>query len=107
VLDTTTGTEDEVMTRIEGYQDENEFAWSPDSSMVYIGRNLNGGLRYPVSYASDIVVYTPATRILEEIPLQWEKKMHKDLFNDDVEMRPFDGGVYVLLADGTNPVGKV
>ncbi len=103
VLDTTTGTEDEVMTRIEGYQDENEFAWSPDSSMVYIGRNLNGGLRYPVSYASDIVVYTPATRILEEIPLQWEKKMHKDLFNDDVEMRPFDGGVYVLLADGTNP----
>lgn len=103
VLDITSGTVDEVMTRIEGYQDENEFAWSPDSSMVYIEQNLNGGLLYPVQYAVDIVMYTPATRTLEEIPLQWEKKMHKDLFNSDVEMTPFDGGVYVLLADGANP----
>lgn len=103
ILDTTTGTEDEVMTRIEGYQDENEVAWSPDSSMLYIERNLNGGLLYPVRYTSDIVVYTPETRTLEEIPLQWEKKMLKDLFNDDVEMTPFEGGVYVLLADGPNP----
>ena len=103
VLDTTTGTEDEVMTRIEGFEDENEFAWSPDSSTVFIELNLNGGLLYPVQYASDIAVYTPATGTLEEIPLQWEKKMHKDLFNSDVEMTPFDGGVYVLLADGSNP----
>ncbi|HOJ97719.1 MAG TPA: prolyl oligopeptidase family serine peptidase, partial [Methanospirillum sp.] len=94
---------DEVMTRIEGYQDENEFAWSPDSSMVYIERNINGGIHYPVRYASDIVVYIPETRTREEIPLQWEKKLHNDLFNEDIEITPFNGGVYVFLANGTNP----
>ena len=63
----------------------------------------NGGIHYPVRYTSDIVAYTPATKILEEVPMNWDRKMLKDLFNDDVEMTPFIGGVYALLADGTNP----
>ncbi|MEA2045173.1 MAG: prolyl oligopeptidase family serine peptidase [Euryarchaeota archaeon] len=103
MLETATGTEDEFMRLVEGYQDENEFAWSPDSSLVYIERMQNGGIHYPVRYTSDIVAYTPATKILEEVPMNWDRKMLKDLFNDDVEMTPFIGGVYALLADGTNP----
>ena len=104
VLDTITGILDKVMTKTEGYQDENEFAWAPDSSMVYIEQVENGGLKYPVRYASDIVVYKPDIKILEEVPLKWDKKLQKDLFNDDVEISPFEGGVYALLANGTNPI---
>ena len=103
ILDTTTGAEDEFMALVEGYQDENEFAWSPDSSVVYVERMQNGGLHYPVRYTSDIVAYHPATKALEEVPMNWDRKLLKDLFNDDVEMEPFNGGVYALLADGTNP----
>ncbi len=103
MLDTATGAENEFMALVEGYQDENEFAWSPDSSVVYIERMQNGGITYPVRYTSDIVAYTPATKTLEEIPMNWERRLLKDLFNDDIEMTPFDGGVYALLADGTNP----
>jgi len=103
VLDTATGAEDEFMALVEGYQDENEFAWSPDSSVVYIERMQNGGIHYPVRYTSDIVAYSPATKALEEVPMNWDRKMLKDLFNDDVEMEPFIGGLYALLADGTNP----
>jgi dipeptidyl aminopeptidase/acylaminoacyl peptidase len=103
ILDTATGTEDEFMALVEGYQDENEFAWSPDSSVVYVERMQNGGLHYPVRYTSDIVAFCPATKVLEEVPMNWDRKLLKDLFNDDVEMEPFRGGVYALLADGTNP----
>lgn len=103
LLDVENGTEDEIMTREEGYQDENEFAWAPDSSVVYIERMINGGMHYPVRYASDIITYSPATGTVEEIPMQWDRLMLKDLFNDDIEMTPFMGGVYALLADGTNP----
>jgi len=103
ILDTATGAEDEFMALVEGYQDENEFAWSPDSSVVYVERMQNGGLHYPVRYTSDIVAYRPATKALEEVPMNWDRKLLKDLFNDDVEMEPFNGGVYALLADGTNP----
>jgi len=104
MLDISTGAEDEFMALVEGYQDENEFAWSPDSSVVYIERMQNGGINYPVRYTSDIVAYTPATKALEEIPMNWDRKLLKDLFNDDIEMTPFIGGVYALLANGTNPL---
>ncbi len=103
IFDTATGAEDEFMALVEGYQDENEFAWSPDSTVVYIERMQNGGLHYPVRYTSDIVAYSLATKTLEEVPMNWDRKLLKDLFNDDVEMEPFIGGVYALLADGTNP----
>ena len=103
LLNIETGTEDEIMTREEGYQDENEFAWAPDSSLVYIERNINGGMHYPLAYLRDIVVYSPVTKSLEEIPIPWERKLHQDLFNSDVEINPFNGGAYVLLSDGANP----
>jgi len=103
ILDTDSGAEDEFMALVEGYQDENEFAWSPDSSVVYIERMRNGGINYPVRYTSDIVAYFPATKALEEVPMNWARNLLKDLFNDDVEMEPFNGGLYALLADGTNP----
>ncbi len=103
IHDTSTGIEEEIMALDEGYQDENQLIWSPDSSMVYIERMQNGGINYPVRYTSDIVTYTPATKTKEVVPLHWDKKLLKDLFNDDVEITPFDGGTYVLLADGTNP----
>jgi len=103
LLDMSTGEEDELMALVEGYQDENEFGWSPDSSVVYIERMQNGGINYPVRYTSDILAYYPATKIMEEVPMNWDRKLLKDLFNDDVELTPFMGGVYALLADGTNP----
>ena len=103
MLDVVIGTEDEIMTRVEGYEDENELVWSPDSSVAYIERNINGGIHYPIRYSSDIVTYTPATKTLEEVPLQWKRTLHVDTFNADVEITPFNGGVYALLADGTNP----
>ncbi|MBN1166360.1 MAG: S9 family peptidase [Methanospirillaceae archaeon] len=103
ILEVSTGREDELFILEEGYQDENEFTWAPDSSKVYIERMQNGGMSYPVRYTSDILVYSLSEKTLTELPLQWERKLLKDLFNDDVEITPFDKGVYVLLADGTNP----
>jgi len=103
LLDVGDGTEDEIMSREEGYQDENEFSWSPDSSLVYIERNINGGMHYPIRYLTDIVAYTPETKTLEEVPIPWERKLHQDIFNSDVEINPFTDGAYILLSDGTNP----
>ncbi len=103
VLDTETGQERELFTLIEGYQDTNQFAWSPDSTDVWIERMHNGGLRYPVEYTSDLLVYSPVTLTLEEVPLNWDRGLLIDLFNSDIEVNPFNGGAYVLLADGPNP----
>ncbi len=103
LFDALTGNETELFSLVEGYQDTNQFAWSPDSSTVYIERMQNGGLRYPVEYASDLVVYTPATATLEEVPLDWWRGLLIDLFNADIEVNPYNGGAYVLLAGGTNP----
>lgn len=103
LLDTQNGQERELFTSVEGYQDTNQFAWSPDSTVVYIERFVNGGLRYPVQDASYLQAYTPATRTLEEIPLGWDRGLFIDLFNEDIEVNPFNGGAYLLLADGTNP----
>ncbi|MBN2735237.1 MAG: S9 family peptidase [Methanomicrobiaceae archaeon] len=103
LLNTLTGEEKELFSRVEGYQDENQFAWSPDSTDVYIEQFINGGLRYPVEDASDLMVYSPESGKLEEVPLNWERGLHIDLFNSDIEVNPFNGGAYILLADGTNP----
>ena len=103
VLNTLTGEEQELFTSVEGYQDENQFAWSPDSSIVYVERFINGGLRYPVENAADLLVYTPATQTLEEVPLTWDRGMFIDLFNSDIEVNPFNDGAYLFLAGGTNP----
>lgn len=103
LLDTRSGEEQKLFTSIEGYQDTNQFAWSPDSNVVYIERFENGGLRYPVEDAAYLQVYTPATRTLEEVPLGWDRGLFIDLFNSDIEVNPFNGGAYLLLADGTYP----
>lgn len=103
LLDTRTGEERQLFTSLEGYQDTNQFAWSPDSTIVYIERFENGGLRYPVENAAYLQAYTPATRTLEEVPLDWDRGLFVDLFNSDIEVNPFNGGAYLLLADGTNP----
>lgn len=103
LLDTTSKTEKELMVIEEGFEDENEFAWTDDSSRVYIERMQNGGLHYPVRYTSDIIYLEIASMQIEEVPLQWERKLLKDLFTDDIEIIPFDHGVYALLADGANP----
>jgi WD40 repeat protein len=104
LLNVVNGTEDEIMSRVEGYQDENECAWAPDSSYVYIERMHNGGIHYPVRYLTAIVVLNPITKNLEEIPLQCERGIHQDIFNNDVGITPFNGGAYALLSNGTNPV---
>ncbi|MCX6700139.1 MAG: prolyl oligopeptidase family serine peptidase [Methanomicrobiales archaeon] len=103
LLDTRTGQEKELFSLVEGYQDVNQFAWSPDSSVVYIERMQNGGLRYPVEYTSDLLACSPATGTIEEVPLNWSRGLLIDLFNNDIEVNPFNGGVYLLLADGPNP----
>jgi dipeptidyl aminopeptidase/acylaminoacyl peptidase len=103
LLDTKSGEERQLFTSLEGYQDSNQFAWSPDSNVVYIERFENGGLRYPVEDAAYLQAYTPATRTLEEVPLGWDRGLFVDLFNSDIEVNPFNGGAYLLLADGTNP----
>jgi dipeptidyl aminopeptidase/acylaminoacyl peptidase len=103
LLNTLTGEEKELFTLVEGYQDENQFAWSPDSSDVYIEKIINGGLRYPVENAAELLVYSPATRKLEEVPLNWDRGLHIDIFNSDIEVNPFNGGAYLFLANGTNP----
>lgn len=103
LLDTRSGEEQQLFTSLEGYQDTNQFAWSPDSNVVYIERFENGGLHYPVEDAAYLQAYTPATRTLEEIPLEWDRGLFIDLFNSDIEVNPFNGGAYLLLADGTNP----
>lgn len=103
LLDTKTREEHLLFTSFEGYQDTNQFAWSPDSTVVYIERFENGGLRYPVEDASFLQAYTPETGILEEVPLGWDRGLLIDLFNADIEVNPFNGGAYLLLADGTNP----
>ncbi len=102
-LDTKSGEERQLFTSLEGYQDTNQFAWSPDSNVVYIERFENGGLRYPVEDAAYLQAYTPATSTLEEVPLGWDRGLFVDLFNSDIEVNPFNGGAYLLLADGTNP----
>ncbi|MBN2686783.1 MAG: S9 family peptidase [Deltaproteobacteria bacterium] len=103
IFDTRTGKEKELFTLVEGYQDTNQFAWAPDSSVVYIERMHNGGLRYPVEYTSELLAYFPVAGVLEEVPLNWDRGLLIDLFNSDVEINPYNGGVYLLLADGTNP----
>jgi len=103
LLDTRSGEEQQLFTSLEGYQDTNQFAWSPDSNVVYIERFENGGLKYPVEDAAYLQVYTPVTRTLEEIPLEWDRGLFIDLFNSDIEVNPFNGGAYLLLADGPNP----
>ena len=103
LLDTKSGEERQLFTSLEGYQDSNQFAWSPDSNVVYIERFENGGLRYPVEDAAYLQAYTPATQTLEEVPLGWDRGLFVDLFNSDIEVNPFNGGAYLLLADGTNP----
>jgi dipeptidyl aminopeptidase/acylaminoacyl peptidase len=103
LLDTRTGQEQQLATSFEGYQDTNQFAWSPDSTVVYIERFVNGGLRYPVEDASFLQAYTVSTGTLEDIPLSWDHGLFIDLFNADIEVNPFNGGAYLLLADGTNP----
>ena len=103
LLDTRTGQEKELLSLVEGYQDTNQFAWSPDSSVVYIERMHNGGLRYPVEYTSDLLAYSLMTGKLEEVPLNWDRGLLIDLFNSDIEINPFNGGAFVLLADGPNP----
>lgn len=103
LLDTKSGEERQLFSSLEGYQDTNQFAWSPDSNVVYIERFENGGLRYPVEDAAYLQAYTPATRTLEEVPLGWDRGLFIDLFNSDIEVNPFNGGAYLLLADGTNP----
>lgn len=103
MLDTLTKTEEELMVLEEGFEDENEFVWSADSTRVYIERMQNGGMHYPVRYTSDIIYYELDSKEIQEVPIQWERKLLKDLFNDDVEITPFNNGVYALLADGTNP----
>ncbi|MFA4826391.1 MAG: prolyl oligopeptidase family serine peptidase [Methanoregula sp.] len=103
LLDTKSGEERQLFSSLEGYQDTNQFAWSPDSNVVYIERFENGGLRYPVEDAAYLQAYSPATRSLEEVPLGWDRGLFIDLFNSDIEVNPFNGGAYLLLADGTNP----
>jgi dipeptidyl aminopeptidase/acylaminoacyl peptidase len=103
LLDTKNGEERQLFSSLEGYQDTNQFAWSPDSNVVYIERFENGGLRYPVEDAAYLQAYTPATRTLEEVPLGWDRGLFIDLFNSDIEVNPFNGGAHLLLADGTNP----
>ncbi len=101
--DVASGTDKELLNLTEGYQDNNEFAWSQDSSVVYIEKMNNGGINYPIRYTTDVIAYYPGSGIMETMPLDWPRGMHVDIFNDDVEMNPFVGGVYILLADGTNP----
>ncbi len=103
LLDTRTGQERELFSLVEGYQDINQFAWSPDSSVVYIERMQNGGLRYPVEYTSDLLACSPVTGTIEEVPLNWSRGLLIDLFNNDIEVNPFNGGAIVLLGDGSNP----
>ena len=103
LFDARTGNETALFSLVEGYQDINQFAWSPDSSLVYIERMQNGGLRYPVEYTSDLIAYSPTTSTLEEVPLNWSRGLLIDLFNADIEVNPYNGGAYVLLADGPNP----
>jgi dipeptidyl aminopeptidase/acylaminoacyl peptidase len=103
LLDTRTGQERELFSLVEGYQDINEIAWSPDSSTAYIERMHNGGINYPVKYTSGLLAYCPVSGALEEVPLCWDRGLHSDLFNAGIEVSPFNGGAYVLLANGTNP----
>jgi len=103
LFDALTGNRTELLSFVEGYQDTNQFAWSPDSSVVYIERMQNGGLHYPVEYTSDLLAYSTETAILEEVPLNWSCGLLIDLFNADIEVNPYNGGAYVLLADGPNP----
>jgi dipeptidyl aminopeptidase/acylaminoacyl peptidase len=103
LLDTRTSQERELFSLVEGYQDFNQIAWSPDSSTAYIERMHNGGINYPVKYTSGLLAYRPVSGTLEEVPLYWDRGLHSDLFNAGIEVSPFDGGAYVLLANGTNP----
>jgi dipeptidyl aminopeptidase/acylaminoacyl peptidase len=103
LFDTRNGQEQQLFTSVEGYEDTNQFAWSPDSNVVYIERFENGGLHYPVEDAAYLQAYTPATRTLEDVPLGWDRGLFIDIFNEDIEVNPFNGGAYLLLADGTNP----
>jgi dipeptidyl aminopeptidase/acylaminoacyl peptidase len=103
LLDASTGEETFLFNLTEGYEDINAIAWEPDGSVVYIERMQNGGMTYPVRYTTEVLAYYPGTGEIEEVPLNWEKGIHIDLFNEDVELEPFNGGFYALLADGANP----
>jgi len=103
LLNTVTGEEKKLFTRTEGYEEVNAMVWEPDSSVVYIERMQNGGMDYPIRYTTDVLVCYPNTGEIQEVPLKWEKGLHVDLFNEDVEITPFNGGFYAMLADGANP----
>ena len=103
LLDTSTGEESALFSLTEGYEDINAIAWEPDGSVVYIERMINGGMTYPVRYTTDVLAYYPETGVLEEVPLDRENGIHIDLFNADVELEPFNGGFFALLANGANP----
>jgi dipeptidyl aminopeptidase/acylaminoacyl peptidase len=55
-------------------------------------------------YTADVLAYCPEEDRIGEVPLNWEKGLHVDRFNSHVEITPFRGGFYALLANGTNPV---
>jgi len=103
LLDLCTGEEETLFTRTEGYEEVNAIAWELDSSMVYIERMHNGGMKYPIRYTTDVLTYNPRTGTIGEVPMDWENGLHIDLFNDDVEITPFNGGFYAMLANGANP----
>ena len=103
ILNTVTGAEETLFTRTEGYEEVNALAWEPDSSVVYIERMQNGGMDYPIRYTTDVLACYPDTGEIQEVPMKWEKGLHVDLFNEDVEINPFNGGFYAMLADGANP----
>ncbi len=103
LLDTLTGEETVLFNLTEGYQDINTIVWEPDGSVVYIERMHNGGMTYPVRYTTGVLAYYPDTGKIEEVPLGWENGLHFDLFNEFVELTPFNGGFFALLANGANP----
>jgi dipeptidyl aminopeptidase/acylaminoacyl peptidase len=103
LLNTSTGEEKPVFNWTEGGNDENAIVWAPDSSVVYIERFHYGGMKFPMVYTADVVVYDPKEGSIEEVPLNWEKGLFVDRFNYYVEITPFHGGFYALLANGTNP----
>ena len=103
LLDTSTGEEIGLFNLTEGYEDINAITWEPDGSVVYIERMNNGGIEYPIRYTTDVLAYYPESGEIEEVPLDWENGIHIDLFNEDVELEPFNGGFFALLANGANP----
>ncbi|UUX91369.1 S9 family peptidase [Methanoplanus endosymbiosus] len=103
LLDTATGAEKLIFSRTEGGNNENAICWAPDSSVIYIERFRYGGMTYPMLYTADLLAYYPKEGKIEEVPLKWDKGLHIDRFNYHVEITPFNGGFFGMLANGTNP----